>query len=61
MCGCVNEKCDKDPMDSRNRVLATPDADFACCPECLVEFKKQRDKFFNNISNDAYYKKWWSE
>ena len=59
MAKCVNEKCNKDPFDSElSMVLATPDADFACCNNCLIEFKKQREEFFANIGNDDWYNKW---
>jgi len=47
---CVNENCNNNPFDNELKMaLATPGADYACCNECLEEFKKQRDKFFDNI------------
>ena len=58
MCKCINEKCNNNTDISINSVLATCDGDFACSPKCLIEFKKQRDNFFDNISNDNFYKKW---
>ena len=58
MSKCVNENCKNDPMSSINQILATGDGDFACCPECLKEFHKQRDKFFNNIHDNEWYYDW---
>jgi len=58
MSKCVNEKCKKDPTKSMYMVVATMDGDLACCPECLEEFKKQRDHFFNNIGDDQWYDDW---
>lgn len=61
MSKCVNEKCNKNPMNSLYNVVANVDGDFACSPECLKNYKEQRDNFFNNISDDNFYKKWWRE
>lgn len=59
MSKCVNENCNKEPFDNElSMVLATPDGDFACCQECLIEFQKQRNEFFDNIGNDDWYNKW---
>lgn len=55
---CVNENCKNDPTNSVNAVVATIDGDLACCPNCLKEFEKQRDLFFENIDNDVWYNKW---
>lgn len=60
MIKCVNENCKKDPMNSMDKVLANIDGDFACCPACLEEYKKQRDEFFANIGNDNWYANWWN-
>ena len=62
MSKCVNNKCNKDPFDDEIQMkLATIDGDFACCEKCLIEFKKQRDEFFENISDDKWYNKWINE
>lgn len=59
MIKCVNQHCNNNPFDDELKmVLATPDADFACSKECLEKFKAQREDFFNNISNDSWYKNW---
>ena len=58
MVKCVNENCKNDPTKSTSMVIATEDGDLACCPNCLKEFEKQRDLFFENIGNDEWYNKW---
>ena len=59
MIKCVNENCNRDPFDNELKmVLASPDGDFACCVECMVEFEHQRETFFNNIGNDKWYNNW---
>ena len=56
MSKCVNDKCNKNPFDDELKmVLATSDADFACCHACLVEFEEQREEFFTNIGSDKWY------
>ena len=35
MVKCVNNKCDKNPIESIDSKLASPDGDFACNDKCL--------------------------
>lgn len=60
MIKCVNEHCNNDPSTSTRSVIVNVDGDLACSPECLKEYKKQKDEFLNNIDNDAYMEKWWN-
>jgi len=47
MIKCVNNRCNKNPFDDESKmVLASIDGDFACCPECLETYKRERDGFF---------------
>ena len=55
---CVNEKCNKNPMDSTNAVVVNADGDFACCKECAEEYQKQIIEFFDNIGDDNWYNNW---
>ena len=63
MIRCVNENCNKDPFDNElEMVLATPDADFACCAACRDEFNKQREHFLNVIvHDDKKFNDWMNE
>jgi hypothetical protein len=55
---CVNENCNKDPDKSLDRVVVNIDGDFACSKECEKEYIKQKEEFFNNISDDNYFNNW---
>ena len=55
---CVNEKCNKNPMDSIDAICVNIDGDFACNEYCKKEYEKQRDEFFENIGNDEWYDNW---
>jgi len=56
MCKCVNDNCNRNPFDNEIKmVLATSDGDFACCETYRLEYEKQKSKFFENISDDAWY------
>jgi hypothetical protein len=58
MVKCVNEKCKKDPTNSLDMVVSNVDGDMACNTKCLVEYEHQRNTFFDNIGNDAWYNDW---
>jgi hypothetical protein len=47
MAKCVNNNCNNDALNSISAVCVSVDGDFACCPACEIEYKKQRDHFFN--------------
>jgi len=49
---CVNENCNKDPLESHERVIWGCDGDFACCQKCYDEAKKQMDYFCGTVLND---------
>jgi hypothetical protein len=55
---CVNEKCNKNPLDSINSVVINIDGDLACSVHCKQEYEKQRDNFFANIGDDDFFKEW---
>lgn len=59
MSKCVNDNCNNDPFDNEMSMqLATSDGDFACCEPCLKAFLKQREIFFENIHDDAWFDNW---
>ena len=47
---CVNEDCEKDPLESLDRIFVTVDGDCACSPACARAWKKQMDNFCTNIA-----------
>lgn len=55
---CANEKCKKDPDKSIDCIIVTCDGDMVCDEICKKEYKEQRDKFFDNISDDKSYLDW---
>ena len=55
---CANENCREDPMNKQSAICVTCDGDFVCNEYCKAEWEKQRDSFFANIGNDAWYKNW---
>ena len=58
MSSCVNEKCDNH-WDTLEKVCVNIDGDFACCPKCAEEYRKQRDYFFTVvIHDDDKYNQW---
>ncbi len=61
MSRCSNSKCNKNPLNSSERICVTCDGDFVCNEECKIEYIKQRDMFFNNIGNDEFMNEWWKE
>jgi len=56
---CVNLKCSNDSLKSMHRVVVNIDGDMACCKKCEIEYKKQRDNFFNVIVHDEKKCKEW--
>jgi len=52
MSKCVNEKCKKDPLNSRHAVIVSIDGDMACCRACAVEHEKQQRHFFEVVLHD---------
>ena len=48
--------CKKEIKDERQKVLLNQDGDFACNENCRIRYEKEREEFFNNIGNDAWYK-----
>lgn len=44
---CVNENCNKDPLNSSTKVVVSIDGDMACSPECAEEFNAQMNHFFS--------------
>jgi hypothetical protein len=58
MSKCVNEKCNKNPLNSMKSVIVNIDGDMACCEECKKEYKKQRNYFLDNIGNDYFFESW---
>ena len=55
---CVNENCDKDPLNSFRCVVVSIDGDLACCPECKKAYEQQRDHFYKHITTDEKCKRW---
>jgi hypothetical protein len=49
---CVNEECDRNPINSINSVVATIDGDFACDDQCMIEYEKQKSRFLNETIHD---------
>ena len=58
MPSCVNDNCSEDPFKKDTAICVTSDGDFACDEHCKVEFEKQREEFFANVGDDAWYKNW---
>lgn len=59
MIRCVNENCDKNPMDSPNKVLWGCDGDFCCDQHCYNEARKQMDHFCSTVlTNDSSFASW---
>ena len=58
MSKCVNENCNKDPMDSMYAICVNIDGDFACNQHCADEYNKQKKEFFDNIGDDRWYNDW---
>ncbi len=57
---CVNENCQKDPIDSPIRVLWGCDGDAACSQECYAAARKQMDHFCSVIlKDDQKLEEWW--
>lgn len=52
MSRCVNENCNKDPLNSINSIVVSIDGDFACSPECKAKYERQKAHFFNHIVHD---------
>ena len=59
MIKCVNENCERNPLDSISAVVVTVDGDFACSEECKREWEKQRDYFLENILPDERRTEQW--
>ena len=41
-----------------NAILLNADGDFVCSGKCKRRYEKDRDEFFDSISDDAKYDKW---
>jgi len=46
MSSCANDNCNNDPLNTIGSVVVSIDGDLACCKMCEIEYKKQRDHFF---------------
>lgn len=46
---CANENCNNRAIDSMDAVLVNADGDFACNAHCAEAYRKQVDRFFNEI------------
>lgn len=57
---CVNERCSNDPLNSMHAIVVTVDGDMACCPACKKAYEGQRDTFFDNVGDNAFYENWLS-
>lgn len=54
MTKCVNENCNKDPLESPDRVLWGCDADFCCNQECYDAARRQMNQIWgeDGIAHD---------
>lgn len=56
---CVNENCDKDPMDSPDWVPWGLDFDACCNQHCYDEARKQMDYFCRSVlTSDTRFAAW---
>ena len=56
---CVNEECDKDPLNNPDRVIWGCDGDYCCNQECYEKAQQQMDYFCGNIlQSDARFATW---
>ena len=59
MIRCVNENCDKNPIESPDRVVWGCYGDFACNQECYDEARKQMDHFCSvTLADDRLFAEW---
>ncbi len=58
MIKCLNEKCDKNPMDSLKAICVNEDGDFVCDENCKREYERQMKEFFDNIADDRWFYNW---
>lgn len=49
-------QCKKEIKYEHKSILLNTDGDFACDEKCKSDFIKERDKFFENIGDDTWYK-----
>lgn len=59
MDSCVNENCNKNPLNSLSYTVVNIDGDLACSPVCKIEYGKQKDHFLNHIVHDEEKCKDW--
>lgn len=59
MATCVNQNCNKDPMDSPDWVAWGCDFDMACNQKCYDEARKQMDHFCGTVlPDDGLFAQW---
>ena len=59
MSKCVNENCNKDPMNSYKPVLWGCDGDFCCSQECYDKAREQMNYFCSvTLNDDNLFNKW---
>lgn len=56
---CMNNDCNKNPLDSFHPILISCEGDFVCNEHCKQEYEKQKNHFFNDVVHSEELTKNW--